>query len=77
MTESRKWAHGYTRGPFTSLLFVKARFYTHLLEPSKKTFAWDSEDRYIISYIMHCSRASAIVDSRCAGPSAFSCERHA
>ena len=38
----------------TSLLFVKARFYT-LLEPSKKTFAW--EDRYII----HCSGASATV----------------
>ena len=39
----------------TSLLFVKARFYTHLLEPSKKMFAW--EDRYII----HCSGASAML----------------
>ena len=43
----------------TSLLFVKARFYTHLLDPSKKTFAW--EDRYII----HCSGASAILDNQC------------
>ena len=38
-------------------------FYTHLLEPSKKAFAW--EDRYII----HCSGASAILDNHCAGPS--------
>ena len=43
----------------TSLLFVKARFYTHLLEPSKKTFAW--EDRYII----HCSGASAMLLRTC------------
>ena len=39
----------------TSLLFVKACFYTHILEPSKKMFAW--EDRYII----HCSGASAML----------------
>ena len=39
----------------TSLLLVKAHFYTHLLEPSKKMFAW--EDRYII----HCSGASAML----------------
>ena len=43
----------------TSLLFVKARFYTHLLEPSKKMFAW--EDRYII----HCSGALAILLRTC------------
>ena len=42
---------------FTSLLFIKARFYTHLLEPSKKMFAW--EDRYIT----HCSGATAILDN--------------
>ena len=50
---------------FTSLLFVKARFYTHLLEPSKKTFAW--EDRYII----HCSGASAILTIVSAHPPAL------
>ena len=44
----------------TSLLFVKAHFYTHLLEPSKKTFAW--EDRYII----HCSGASAMLTAHSA-----------
>ena len=44
----------------TSLLFVKARFYTHLLEPSKKMFAW--EDRYII----HCSGASAMLTAHSA-----------
>ena len=49
----------------TSLLFVKARFYTHLLEPSKKTFAW--EDRYII----HCSGASAILTIVSAHPPAL------
>jgi len=48
-----------------SLLLVKAHFYTHLLEPSKKMFTW--EDRYII----HCSGASATLDkfgmSTCCG----------
>jgi len=51
----------------TSLLLVKARFYTHLLEPSKKTFAWD--DRYII----RCSGASAMLTIVSAHPPAPAC----
>ena len=42
-----------------SLLFVKAHFYTHLLEPSKKMFAWED------CYIIHCSGASAMLLRTC------------